>query len=444
MVRAWIAIDRLFAEGYIDTSSRSLLVVGGGVAGATAAVFAAASGIRTILVERATGCFLRQSRCTSRWIDPAQYDWPLSHWHRSRFPFARSQMWMPFSFPAGMADAIALGWEQRLKFYRRIYKASLTVCTQMTLRFTALAPGSPPRIQCDFDSIDPATSPLGSQVFGAVLDCTGHGLERTTLSSTHTYQGVPFWGSDRLQLPNFGLHAKQEPRILISGSGDGALQDFLRITTTHQSAKDIAVALSLPAWVRRQVADINDQTQRLYAWGNTSRHDHIAMSMIHRRHLGIVRKLLAIPGFGWKIDGILRDPLPEVLLVHRCTHFDCYYPLNRLLALLIAIRAYRRNAGKIAAFPRRRLILGRCGIRDIVAAHPASASANPPCGDARYCYGKDHEVHFESFDDCRSVAGAPSSSDTFNIILLRHGIQSTTNPPPPLLRHMLPYYIPLA
>jgi heterodisulfide reductase subunit A-like polyferredoxin len=62
MVRACMAIDRLLAEGYINTSSRKLLVVGGGVAGATAAVFAASAGIHTILVERATGCFLRQSR----------------------------------------------------------------------------------------------------------------------------------------------------------------------------------------------------------------------------------------------------------------------------------------------------------------------------------------------------------------------------------------------
>ena len=87
MLRGQLIVDRALEAGYIDGYGRDLLVVGAGAAGATAAIHAAGKGVSTWLIEQETGPFYRQANCSSRWVDPTQYDWPQEHWSEGKYPW---------------------------------------------------------------------------------------------------------------------------------------------------------------------------------------------------------------------------------------------------------------------------------------------------------------------------------------------------------------------
>jgi hypothetical protein len=290
-------------------------------------------------------------------------------------------------------------------------------------------------IQCRFDSTHPGRTPPNPESFGAVLMCTGHGFERTQLTPTHPFRSVPFWGPDQLAAPNFGVQGKWPPSVLISGSGDGAIQDFLRVVTKHRSAADLLAALPvrIPDDAGRQLHELADQWARAYCWGSGKAHDHATFTALDHGFRSVVRDLLAtVAGFPAAVDGLLKSPVPDVLLVHRCDHLDCYYPLNRLLAHLIAERM--RDRGRV-------LIQGRTSVEEIRGLHAPHAPTQT-CGDPHHCYGLQHQVDLHEFDDCRLSVGAPRATRTFDVVLLRHGIEPVTVPPPPQRRHALPYFLP--
>src|SRR5262249_16783411 len=104
---------------------------------------------------------------------------------------------------------------------------------------------------------------------GLVLSCVGAGTERSTHGK---YSGLDFWSTDPFQ--NLG----RTDRILISGGGDGALQDYLRIITGLSSAKEIYLRLGIPLSIEQALQSAEDQASRVYIWGRHARHDHAALS----------------------------------------------------------------------------------------------------------------------------------------------------------------------
>ena len=81
---------------------------------------------------------------------------------------------------------------------------------------------------------------------GALVSSIGFGSEDTKVG---TFLGWRFWENDPLERPQAGVTAGP-PVCVISGGGDGALQDFLRFTTGRRSAREILGALGqLPAGV---------------------------------------------------------------------------------------------------------------------------------------------------------------------------------------------------
>ena len=61
----------------LDPKIPKLIVVGAGVGGVTTAIEAAKFQIPTVILEREVEPFSRQAECTTRFIDPTQYDWPV-------------------------------------------------------------------------------------------------------------------------------------------------------------------------------------------------------------------------------------------------------------------------------------------------------------------------------------------------------------------------------
>src|SRR5208337_4478478 len=113
MVRAQAIVEDAIAEGLIGPPDRPLLVVGAGAAGAAAAIWAADHRVPTTLIDRGPSAFTLQAACTTRRIDPSQYDWPVDHWVTPDFPcvpFPTAMRWSET-----FSHLLAAGWQAQLK-----------------------------------------------------------------------------------------------------------------------------------------------------------------------------------------------------------------------------------------------------------------------------------------------------------------------------------------
>ena len=113
MVRGQSIIDRAIGAGF-GSKGEALLVIGAGAAGATAAIYAAAHGVTTHLIESALLPFLRQALCKTRWLHPHEYEWPLDHWPTPKYPYVGVPT-VPLPWTAKLSDDLALGWDIKLK-----------------------------------------------------------------------------------------------------------------------------------------------------------------------------------------------------------------------------------------------------------------------------------------------------------------------------------------
>jgi FAD binding domain len=215
MIRGRLFAERAHAEAEITSDpNEGLLVVGAGAAGMTAALTAASLGVRTVVLEASPRLFGTQAGCSTRWIDPAQYDWPLLHWTSGQFPIAGRSMPLPWN--ADWADQVASVWLASVQQFlggpagaRLIVEPSAVLGTvgTNTIQVAYTTPNLPVTAS-----------------FGALLFARGFGTERIQVG-TH-YRGFAFWETDPCATPHFGVASTSVPSVLISGAGDGALQDF--------------------------------------------------------------------------------------------------------------------------------------------------------------------------------------------------------------------------
>jgi hypothetical protein len=416
MVRAHTAVDRGIEEGLIGPS-RPLLVIGAGAAGATAAIRSAAKAVPTLLVEAAPGPFLRQAGCRTRWIDPVQYDWPVDHWQKSRYPWI--QPGMPLSWVAGPANQISLAWALALNRARRRYPRLLVMYRTILVGKPILLPSRLLQVRLRSGRALPLFAPVGM-----VLSCVGAGTERSTHGN---YSGFDFWSTDPFQ------KLKTTDHVLISGGGDGALQDYLRITTGLKSAKEIYLRLGIPPSIEHVLQSAEDQAGRVYIWGRHARHDHAALSQLHQLHESLAVHLLAkFPSLSQRLQTLTANMPAWVRLMYPCTHFSRCYGLNRFLVLLLATYLMQNRGEKTL-----RSGLSLSDVQGIVHSCNNSPSA---------CHGEAHFVIFAHHPDCRVSPGAPLEKWGSEVIVVRHGIDSA----PPLFaglhpiaqpRQMLPYHV---
>ncbi len=70
-----------------------------------------------------------------------------------------------------------------------------------------------------------------------------------------------------MQDPRCGI-VNTQSRVLILGSGDGALQDFLRAATAERSAREIWNKLGMPGQILTEAQDVEAQFHRALTWCN--------------------------------------------------------------------------------------------------------------------------------------------------------------------------------
>ncbi len=385
MVRGQTIVERALEAGLIGGEGhRPLLVVGAGAAGATAAIHAASRRVPTILLDREASSFMRQAHCATRWIDPTQYDWPVDHWDRGLCPSVPVPT--PFPWRSDWSNRLAAQWSIRLNravgrfpWLRIYYRTTVT---------TAMPVGAPDGWAVQFNH-----RPFRFH-FGMIVWTVGFGAERCEIPSCDSgpdYRGYAFWESDPFQRADCGVPPPKTPEVLISGSGDGALQDFVRITTRRKSAEEILRACSLPSRVAETLQSAEDLAQRAYHWGETKTHDHEVIDRLHQVHRGLVEGLV---GAGRSSDDVVKAldvligrPAPRITLVSSCTHFANAYGLNRFLTLLIArfMQLHRNQPDVLRLGQRVQCVRGING--------------HACYGNPITCHGEDHEVELVSAPD---------------------------------------------
>ncbi|MGO9598186.1 MAG: FAD-dependent oxidoreductase [Isosphaeraceae bacterium] len=416
-----------------DAKYRRILVCGGGAAGVTAALYAQSLGIDTLLVERSPVPFLRQRHCRSRWIDPVQYDWSANHWIMAAFPHAGPAM--PLPWPADRSNRLALRWLVRLN-------AALTN-PLFTFRRSDHVIGTPVPIT------DAAGSVLGievsfqsgaKEIFGMMLWCVGFGDERRCAPPNYT--GFAFWETDPFERPSWGIQSPPGGcRALVSGGGDGSLQDVIRLSTSRKSAIDVwreieAGGWSMPQEARHALFTAEDQAQRALLWcGRSSPDEHNALQRLHDGYRQVVDDLTTLhPGRALlieEVEKLLAANQFPILCVYPCTHFARCYGLNHFLVLLLARVVTLRN---LASGPEMR---PRLGVLD-VSGH--LCAANPWT-----CHGSAHIVNMQHRPLCTDPPGGAAGQVDVRVLVIRHGIAphpAFLNTPMAFARQVMPYHLP--
>lgn len=446
MIRGRILVDRAFEQQMIS-KTLPLLVVGAGAAGVSAALRAVQCGVPTYLIERTRQAFSAQAACDTRWIDPTQYDWPLDHWDVGEYPHPMRAPRVPLSWRAGRARDLAAGWYGEL--HNAVALARLVHHAPPMLRFWR---GCQLRSSPVFDSsrqLLQATlqrtrtgKPYSRTIdVGVVIWATGFGREQHYLMAgsppqPHPTWGYGFWQSDPLGEPDLGV--KNGPAsVLISGSGDGALQDFLRITTTCKSAGEIYSKCRIPDELERRLQTAQEWAQRTHSWGRHAGHDHAVLNRLHAEYEQVVGMALAQAGIQKELPKLLRPHMPTVRLVYECEHFSACYGLNRFLALLVGRYLEGRSVEG-----RGSILMAKRRLKDL-----RSIEKSHHCGaDPVECHGKRHRATLVEFPDCGGVAGNEVRlQQPVNVLVIRHGLDLSEfheDPTPPLFRQLLPYSLP--
>jgi hypothetical protein len=416
-----------------DKQYRRLLVCGAGAAGVTAALHALSLGVETVLVEQSPAPFLRQRLCRSRWLDPVQYDWSANHWTAGTFPHAGPGM--PLPWPADRSHRLAFRWHLRLN-------AALPN-PLLTFHRADHAVGAPIPIT------NPAGEVLGiemtfhsglREVFGMVLWCVGFGDERRFAPPNYT--GFAFWETDPFEQPDWGVKPPPDGlSALVSGGGDGALQDVIRLVTRRKSAIDVwqdieAGGWSMPHDVRHALFTAEDQAQRSLLWCKPGSVDeHNALQQLHDAYLNAVHDLTTLhPARALLINEVLRilAANPHSLLnVHPCTHFARCYGLNHFLVLLLAKVA---TIDKLACGPR---VRPQSGVAN-VAGHGCA-------GNPWTCHGVNHTVDLVDRPMCFGPPAGAAGQENAHVIVIRHGISphpAFFGTPMAFARQVMPYHLP--
>lgn len=442
LLRAHLLTQRLLGSGVLVPGSR-LLVVGAGAAGATVAILAARRNVNVILVDIGVAPFALQTRCTTRWIDPVQYDWPSQHASRGRWPISGWPADVPMKFRANYADQLADEWNDTLTDEAWLHP-NLDIRFETRLRRYPNG-GTATSRTLTADLWHPVHLDYSENVNVVVL---ARGIARERISvprdaddkKSGAFVSLRFWQSDLFQKPTLGL-ASSTQHVLISGGGDGALQDYIRLTTGSMSAllllEDIVASMpngtKLLELLRWRFAEAEEHAHRLQLWSAGAAHDHTALQCLHDLHLRLIEVLRRRFPADWAsvkatVNLLVQPRNPtRVRLIHPCTHFSNCYGLNRFVALLIR-QCIFEDLGVDT-------VSGQTKVRsvrpDLGSGHPAN------CPDG--CWGQPHFVELLKGAGCDASGNARPSGQDYHGVVIRHGTDQHTSAR--VRRHSLPRHL---
>jgi hypothetical protein len=415
MLRARLLIDRAAEQNLFPT--KRILVVGAGVAGVSAAFQAAKYGVFSVIAEQdKRTAFGRFTLCSSRWVHPAHYDWPFEHWERDYLDG------FPLQFKPGWPSQLAGKWRADLATLEAEKKAKVRYGVRITE-------------DCIRRSIDHVEARLGKRAafepFDLVIRCEGPGIEDCCVGA---YRGFEFFQTDPFEEPALGLPEGVTPRVLISGGGDGALQDFIRIGSGAGTAGGF-LRLLFPgdvAALERRIATAESQARRRLLWSahpERPEHDHAVHLALRKFYEDQLRDM----DVQWRA---LRDRFREIAgarlrdgrilhLAHPCLHFSHSYPLNRFAAKLLMSFLRTIDPQRFHTLPNSKTSEVEC--------------VGHTCASASECHGLDHRVRFAP-SHCLEKDASAAQEQIYNVVVIRHGVRLVGSAGPQV-RQMLPFHL---
>ena len=116
---------------------------------------------------------------------------------------------------------------------------------------------------------------------------------RIPVAAPPSFRSLAFWETDPYRSPNCGLPSPAQ--VIISGGGDGSLQDFLRVISGLPSVEEIAKQCPIPAPVEEAVLSAENRAQRAHLWGSSSDGDHDIHRTLHDAHRRATALALTFP-----------------------------------------------------------------------------------------------------------------------------------------------------
>ena len=341
----------------VDPLCARLLIVGAGLAGASAAVHAQALGMEVVVLESQGDAFGLQANVSSRIVGPFMYEWPGLEVQSQSYPVVRPTLGAPHASTASWLSpsplkASDLAVELRAwlngemakrnppKFYFNV-KASET--RKYVNDFVAAAASNgafvPPPL-----TLPPAVSGANKSVSirrrktflpDYVILAVGMGEERVHLvdGDPAGMRGLPFWCDDDLRSGGIA-----DMNVAVFGAGDGALQDVLRALTKHDHPLDLIEALeggsdhikSMIDQVKPQLASLEHQSRLFATWSKGSVYE-----LVDRECERICHKLASDPIVKAGVLSELRPGSGIVYHVYRERYLTRAYLLNRFCVHLI-------------------------------------------------------------------------------------------------------------
>lgn len=348
-----------------DPNVKRILVIGGGVAGVSAAIAAASVGIHVELLEKSNALFSLQSNVTKRFVGPFMYEWPSPVYKMQSYPpklLASYSTPSPGS-PQWEADVPLEGsemakllrvWVEEARGVIDAGEGSLSIFTsadaQNLLGLLRIwlkehdngkfDDAAQDKIRRSLEHAKSNLSPIigygqpstESDLPDYIILGTGPGPENVAAPGTDKLTGTPFWQDDDLVEAN-----SVDRNIVIVGGGDGALQDFLRATTGlgHPlSMLDKLLESSAGRSIRKCQSELLalEQEHRLdAAWTINNAPYH----RIDNACMTIASRLAKSSRVRAAVTACVRPGTGSVTIIAKDPHFTKAYILNRFLVHLI-------------------------------------------------------------------------------------------------------------
>lgn len=430
LVRAHYLVDRLFSTAQLGVGDK-LVVVGGGASGVTAAILAARRGAKVQLLEATKSPFHLQRVCTTRWIDPVQYDWPASHAEVGQWPIdGLDPARIPLGFDAGTAAQIAARWTTTLT------KERLSKSGNLEAHFGATLKKTPKRISggAGIEVLYKTAKGEFAETCKVVVLAKGIAAENTFVEfaepdgTPKKFEGPKFWAVDNFERRDFGLTAPLNHILVVSGGGDGALQDFIRLVTGQKSPihllstfRGVSSPGSVPGDIRRKIYEAEQEARCALLWNSTKEQDHPILFKLHNVYIRAIDEWVS-EAARWKnvtktLSLLLAGrEIGKIRLYHPCLHFSQCYPLNHLLALALNRYIYD-SSGEYAIVPN----------HSLTAVRPPNQAGQLTHTCSSGCWNQSHVVEINHSITCLSPNVGPSSiRRVVDGVIIRHGLRQHT------------------
>lgn len=215
-VRALNLVEALLSLGRLGPG-RHVAVIGAGVAGLTFAAAAARKGVEVTVLEK-EDCHLSLFRHDPRrWLHPRVYDWPMPNWHHGRAGLP------VLDWESGTVEQVRRQLEDGWKTSLANAKASIhEVYHSREINLEPQEHG----VWVSWSEAAHSQRPVSNgKHFALAVLAVGFGIEKADQPGYRTY-----WEPDDFDSYGGFIPGKDERRTwLVSGCGDGALTDLLRL-----------------------------------------------------------------------------------------------------------------------------------------------------------------------------------------------------------------------